>query len=560
MVLASLVGLAYANSFHAQWHFDDELNIVQNRYIHILSLNPASLWRAMIQDGRQNRPFSNLSFALNYYFNGENVRGYHFVNAAFHWLASLAVFALLRLTFRRAGLPADRRDWAALAASAAWAVHPIQTQAVTYIVQRQTVMASAFMLCTLVAYVLGRQEPGRRRRLGLYVLAGISMILAVGSKEIAVITPALIFIYELYFFQDLSPAFLRRHQRALLPAVLVLLVLGWVYLRPQMQEQIALGFQRYHFTMSERLLSEPRVLFEYVGLILLPLRSRLTLEHYPALSASIVSPWSNLPAVLGWIALLFLAVRFAPRHRLLSFACWWYLLNLALESSFFPLDLMAEHRLYLPSLAVLAPLLAGPLLLAPRLGRGLIWALLLALLLLAGTVARNSVWQTELKLWRDCVRKEPLKPRAHYGLAKAFLEAGQYESARREYERTLAFNPEEPACYFSLGVVAEREGRPDLAVPYYQTALGFQPDYAAAMMNLGILYSQARRYDEAEKLLRRSAALEPLNPKAHANLGNLLFIRGRAAEALAESDRALFLDPNLAGVRRQRELIEQRLR
>lgn len=143
LVLAVLVVLAYANSFHAAWHFDDTTNITENPYIQITSLSLPSLLKAMVQDRRQNRPFSNLTFALNYYFNDERVWGYHLFNVALHLLSTWAVFGLLRLTFRRTSLPEDRRDLAAFFAAAVWAVHPIHTQAVTYIVQRQTVMASA---------------------------------------------------------------------------------------------------------------------------------------------------------------------------------------------------------------------------------------------------------------------------------------------------------------------------------------------------------------------------------------------------------------------------------
>lgn len=562
LLLAALVGLAYANSLHTDWHFDDAPNILHNRYIKIRALSPDSLWRAMRQDRKQNRPFSNLTFALNYYFHRNQVRGYHLVNAALHFLAGFAVFHLLRVIFRRAGFAPERANPAALAAAALWSVHPLHTQAVTYIVQRQTLMASLLMLCAFAAYLAGREIQAPPRKSIWFALAGLCYFLALGSKEIALVLPALILVYELYFFQNFSFAFLRRYPLALSLALLgftaVLLI---VYLRPEMWQNITQGYHNYPFTLSHRLLTEPRVLLQYLGLILWPLPSRLTLEHAPAISTSLFHPWTTAPVILFWLILLGTSLHYARRAPLLSFALLWYLGNLFLESSFLPLDLMFEHRLYLPSLALLTPLAVVPLLYFPRRRSAQIALAFLILCLLILTSRRNLVWKNELTLWRDAVRKAPAQTRTNYNLSRvysnlgrAYLEAGQLNRAQTEYEKSLTFYDKVPLVYHDLGLIAQEQGRVEDAVRFYQTALEVKPDHAPSLNNLGVLYARAQRLGEAEELFRRALQADPNDPKTHNNLGNLRLRQGRWAEALAAYERALVLDPDFADARRNLDL------
>jgi len=416
------------------------------------------------------------------------------------------------------------------------------------------------LLGAFAAYLSAREAAARARKLWLYVLAGLSFFLAVGSKEIALVPPILILIYELYFFQNFSFAFLRRHPLALGLGLIFLASTLLVYLRAEMWQNIAQGYQKYPFTMGQRLLTEPRVLLDYLGLILMPLPSRLTLEHDLALSTSLFHPWTTGPAILLWVLLLAGALRYARRRPLLSFAALWYLGNLFLESSFLPLDLMFEHRLYLPSLAVIAPLAAGMVLYLPR-RRGAATALgLTTLLLLTATLRRNQAWQSELDLGRDAVRKAPAQARAHNNLARAYMQAKKFDQARKEYDKTLSLNPQVPLAYHDRGLIAQEEGRQDQAIQFYQSALQVKRDHVPSLNNLGVLYAQTGRLSEAEKLFQQALQADPADPKTHNNLGNIRLSQGRYAEALAEYEQALSLDPNFEDARRNRSLALQRQR
>ncbi len=577
-MLAALALLAYANSFRAGWHFDDTINITENRFVRITSLEPASLLGAMVQQRRQHRPFSNLTFALNFYLNRERVFGYHLVNFALHLGASLLIFSLLRTAFRRAGLAPERRDLAALAAAAVWTVHPLQVQAVTYIVQRQTVMASLLTLATLWAYVAGREAPSRGARVGFYFLAGLAFFLALGSKETALVTPALLLLIELYFFRDFSLAFLRGRPLA---RNLILAVFGALLILADqfgVWQQITTGYEHRSYTLVERLLTEPRVLFQYLGLIALPLPSALSLEHSPPLSWSLWSPWTTLPAILGWTAILAAAVRFARRSPLLSFAALWYFLGLLLESSFLPIELMTEHRLYLPSLAVIAPLAAGPILYWPRLRGAVIGIGLVTLLLLLGTVSRNRVWQTELRLWSDAARKSPALARPWVGrgtslwsqgdnprailnynralrLNPTYLEAvqdrgtsyaemGELSPAIADFTRAISLSPDFYKAYFNRGTCYNRQGQLDSALSDFNRAIKLYPSFAEAYVNRGIAFAEQGQAERALADFSRALELKPESREAYYNRGNLYHEQGQNDLAIQDLSRAIALNPN----------------
>jgi len=521
LLLLALGVTAYANSFSVPFYFDDESHILENPYLQMSSLDGPALLRAMVQDGKHNRPFSNLSFALNYHFQGSQAWSYHLVNLALHLLAGLAVFFCLRLIFRRAGWPDDRRELAALLCAAVWIVHPIQTEAVTYIVQRQTVMASAFMLGAFWAYLEGREASGRGRRLTLYLLAALGLIVAVGSKEIALVTPVLILAYEFYFYQNFSFAFLRRHPLAIILAILALSGLCILYVRPEMWTKISLGYQNYPFSLTERLLTEPRVLFQYLGLLLLPLPSRLCLEHDPSVSTSIFSPWTTLPAILGWLLLLAASLRFARRRPLASFAGLWFLGNLLLESSFIPLDLMIEHRLYLPSLALIVPLIAGPVLRARRLRWPAVYGGLVILALLLGTVFRNRVWQSPRELWSDCVKKAPRQALGWVNLCVVQVDEADYAGAVRACTEAIALDSNLADPYNALGVAYFQLGKSAEAKQSFEKAVALNPEFTLAYFNLGDWYRGESKWDQAVAAYQRALASNPLFYRAHQRLGSI---------------------------------------
>jgi tetratricopeptide (TPR) repeat protein len=543
LLLAVVAAAGYANTFHTSWHLDDELNITRNYYVHLQSLNASGLVRAMVQDRNQNRPFANLTLALNYYFSQDQTFGYHLVNLFLHFLTGVAVFFSLGRLFRRAGLPEARRDLAALFAALVWTALPIHTQAVTYIVQRHTILASGLTLSCLWAYLAAREADSRAGRSALYLLGGLLLVIAMGSKETAVVTPFLILLVEFYFYQELAFAFLRRRWPVLAAGALSLGAVFMVYLRPLIWRQIRTGYQRYPFTLKERLLTEPRVLFQYLEQMVWPLPSRLSLEHDPAVSTSLFHPWTTLPALGLWALLLLLAIREARRHPLLSFALVWYLCNLFLESSFIPLDLMFEHRVYLASLAVVAPLVAGAVLYLPRPRRTAVVLSVLTALLLTLTFSRNRVWQTEVTLWRDCVTKAPGKARAHLELGFAYVDTGQLERALAQFQTVVRLDPARPAVYFGLGKLYLRQGQLELSLANFDQTLRLDPTYFQANFQRGNIYFYQKEYERAVQDYSRALQFDPHSELVFNQRGMAYDSLGRYPEALADYTAALRLNP-----------------
>ncbi len=516
LLLIALCGLAYANSFYVPFHFDDQVNISDNPYIRFQGPLSQRIQMAAIQDKNQNRPFSNMTFALDYQLYGNSAWGYHILNLLLHTTAVLAVYALLLATFGLAKLPrGDRRIWAALACAAVWAVHPIHTQAVSYIVQRQTVMASALSLLALLLYITARQRKDKLQAIALYLLAALSFIIAAGSKEIALVTPVLAFCYELYFFRNLDLSFFRKRPLLILPLIVIVALPAVFMLRPSMLAGLLSGYDAYPFGLIERLLTEPRVIMQYVGLILLPLPSRLVLEHQVEVSVSLFEPWTTLPAIAILTFATVGVVYFARSKPLLSFAGLWFLLNLVMESSFLPLDLMNEHRLYLASLAVICPLIALVIYKTPRLDLALGATAVLVLLLLAGTIARNMVWQSPESLWADCISKSPKLPRPWNNLCAVLNQEQRYMEALPVCEQTINLDSNLPAPYNNMGIALYQTGRHKHALEQFKLAISKDPKYLEAHFNMGELLRQNGNIEGAIEQYSRTLELDPLHYRAY---------------------------------------------
>ncbi len=552
VLISVMVCIAYGGSFSVPFHFDDDIHITENRYIRMEELSLGKIKESMIQDGKHNRPFSNLSFAINYYLFAEEAWSYHIINLLFHLLSTAGVFFLVERTLRLGGYPEGLTQMATTLSTAVWAVHPVHTQAVTYIVQRQTLMASAFMLGCLLAYVEGRITEDRRRKYTAYGLSALSFVIAAGSKEIALVTPVLMFLYELFFFQKFSLDFMRRRWLAAVIIIIPTAVIGSYMLRPEMLEKITGGYESYTFTMGDRLLTEPRVIVYYLGIILLPLPSRLSLEHDFTVSTSIVHPWTTLPAFLLILSVLVWSLWRGRSRPMFGFAVLWYLANLAMESSFIPLDLMVEHRLYLASLALIVPLIAGLLLPSRFLGKPLgaqarlaVPALIIILLLIS-TMARNRVWQDPLSLWQDCVKKAPLNARPWNNLCAVQVLKGHYQEAVKSCEKALSLNDRIPDAYNNLGIASHNLGRLQEARDAFEKAVEMDPDYAIAHFNLAECHRLEGNLPEAVRKYHETLKADPYYIPAHFNLANIYYTQGELDKAIEQYRMIIKYNPRVA--------------
>jgi hypothetical protein len=352
-LIAGVALLAYSNTFHVPFHFDDRPNIINNPNVQFKVLT----WDRVEQLAKNTyketiRVFSYLTLALNYYFGGFNVFGYHLVNLVIHIASGIFLYWYLMLTFN---LPSLREKYGAISykvalfSSLIFISHPIQTQSVTYIVQRMASMAAMFYLLSLVLYVKGRLSNGWPRILCFGGMV-LSYLLGVFSKENAAILPVFIALYEFYFFQrlDLSPKS-RKVLFGLVGALLILGAFGLIIWGRRYFNLIIEGYEYRTFSMSERVLTQFRIILYYVTLLVYPHPFRLNLDYDFPISKTILDPPTTLVSILLVASLIGYSIWTAKKRPVLSFFILWYFGNLFIESSIFPLEMVYEHRLYLPA-------------------------------------------------------------------------------------------------------------------------------------------------------------------------------------------------------------------
>jgi len=352
-LIAGVALVAYSNTFHVPFHFDDRPNIVENPNVQFTVLTWDRLERLIKNTYKVTiRVFSYFTFALNYYFGGFNVFGYHLVNFFIHIASGIFLYWFLMLTFN---LPSLKEKYGpisykvALFSSLIFISHPIQTQSVTYIVQRMASMAGMFYLLSFILYIKGRLSTGVPR---IFYFGGtmLSYLLGVFSKENVAILPLFIVLYEFYFFQnfDLSPRG-KRILFALIGSLLVLGAFGFVLWGKRYIDLTIEGFQDRPFTMLERVLTQPRVVLYYVTLLVFPHPSRFNLDYDFPISKTLLNPPTTLISILIIAGLIGYSIWTAKKRPVLSFCILWYFGNLVIESSIFPLEMVYEHRLYLPA-------------------------------------------------------------------------------------------------------------------------------------------------------------------------------------------------------------------
>ena len=539
---------AYSGSLGGPFVFDDPSSITDNPTIRQLWPPWDALATPRANVTAQGRPVLNLSLALNYAAGGTAVRGYHVVNVAIHLAAGLTLFGVVRRTlWRRSGTDdATRATVLAFAVALLWTVHPLQTESVTYVVQRAESLMGLFYLLTLDAFLRGADADGPRARAAWVVASVLACAMGMATKEVMVSAPVLVFLHDRTFVAGGFAAAWRerRWYYAALGATWLILLL--CLLRGGGNRGGAIGFGSgvgwWTYGLTQ---------FEAIGryLLLAAWPQPLVFEYgaFKVKDIAEVLPWALLvvPAVAGTCWALW-------RRPVAGFLGLWFFSLLA-PTSLVPgtSQMIVEHRMYLS----LAAVLAGLLLLAERaLGRDRPARLLpvvaaLALGCVGVTYARNEVYRSELSLWSETVAKRPANPVAQAMLAEALFAADRREQARTHYEKALQLDPTFFVAHERLGELLMRLGRATDAEAHLREALRLRPDFADALTNLGLLCAGTGRPAEAITLLERAVALKPEYPEAHFALANVLAELERHAEAAGHYQAAIDGQPGNPALR-----------
>jgi len=538
----------YLPAFNAPFTFDDHQAIVQNHYIRATSLSPQSLFRAAFQDYRQNRPLTNLSFALNYYFSQMDPFGYHLANFLVFILTAAGIRLLAKKLLLRLGLEESRAGLASWLAALAWVAFPLNVQAVTYTVQRATCMAGAFSIWSVYFFHLGME---RKEKAGRdFLLSGLCCLSALLSKETALALPALLLAYKIYFFDRLAPGILSRNRKWLLGLSLFYLAALMFALRPAMSA-VVFDFGRMPFTAWQRSLTEPMVLAYYAMLIVFPLPQRLSIEHHFFASRSWLEPrYTAIFLVLLLTAVILTFFR-SRKNPALGFAALWYFGQLIVEALPLPIDLAAEQRLYLASLSFIVPALTR-LLARPAKPRPAIFLIGLAILFYGGfTFQRNRAWNDPEMLWRDAVKKSPLFARPANNYCSVLADQGKCEQAFKACGLAIAFSRSLPDPYMNLGVCYSKRGREDLAEEVFRKAADLSGGSAWSLFHIGMTFYIRRDYASAVTWFAEAAAKDPSNPEPHFYLAQSFRVFGRTEDWMRELAAAVKLRPEWAEARGQ---------
>jgi len=544
--LAVVVMLAVAlnfNTLHNVFHPTDIRLIIENRNIE----TPSLLFRSLAVD--PSRAMLTFTLAYNLWLAGPDPVWFHIVNIAVHAAVCALVFLLV---LHIAGISRDLTRGtmsprvAAFLAAALFACHPLNSETVNYISARSSSMATAFCILGLLSFIGYTAASERHTVRFWYTISILSLLLGIGSNEIAVALPVLLLIYDFLYVSRFEPSKLVR--RLTFPHgpywAIVTIVLAFRWARFG-----AIGMAQPVRPVWTNLMTQAHVVLNYLQLALVPVG--LTVEHSVPEYSSLFDP-TTLVAVGTIGAVVMLAVVFARNMPACSFGVLWYFVTLVPSSSVVPLaTIMSEHRTYLPlsGLVVLAP--AGIAALVDRrafkehrreVGAGVV---VLMAALSAATVARNRVWHDELSLWSDAAGKSPASATAQTNFGQALVLRGHVQKGLAAIERAVELDPRSADARTALGLAMERLGRFDESLAAHRRAIELAPADPRVHYRYGLSLEAAGRLDDAVEQYRHAIALDPGMAEVCVRLGSVYNNMGNLDEAVRAFEGAIETDPEL---------------
>jgi protein O-mannosyl-transferase len=570
----------YSRTFSVPLLFDDNAAIVNNPTIRHWS---TAFWPAASTTA-SGRPVLNLSLAFNYGLSGTAVWSYHTFNLAIHILAGLTLFGIVRRTLERRGDAAA--SLIGFSAALLWTLHPLQTESVTYIVQRAESLMGLFYLVTLYCFIRavgadvsgpladrvpseynlrswwnqGHLQPfgdsgglpnaakaappatGRCVSCLWSALCVATCLLGMATKEVMVSAPLIVLLYDRTFIAGSFREAWRRRRGLHMALAATWLLLAGLVASTGWNRNGDSGFD-VGIKPGAYWLTQFEAVVRYLWLSVWP--HPLVFEYGTFFGG--FSPEVALYAlvVVGLAVAVLVALRRRPP---VGFLGAWFFMILA-PTSIIPgrVQMIVEHRMYLPLAAVIVGGAAGLCTVLQRVRpRVVIPAVLLLALGLGGlTALRNEDYRSELGIWSDTVAKRPNNERALVCLGDALSKIpGRLDDAIARYEEALRLNPNLAQAHNNLGKALNDEGRTRDAIAQYEDVLRLNPGLAVAHNNLGSALNAAGRINEAIVQYEEALRLKPDLAEAHGNLGNALNAAGRTNEAIVQYEEALRLAPD----------------
>lgn len=535
-----LIGaIVYSNTLNVPFYFDDYPNI-QDPALKMDYFSMETIKEAVSQGKLKGRPLANLSFALNYLIHGYNVQGYHIVNIVIHILNAFILynFVLLTLTIPINNTSYKNAQIIAYVTSLLWLVHPLGTQSVTYIVQRMNSLAFMFYLLSMNCYIslrIKQKYNGPVTSLWIYkriILSILFGILAMSSKEIAATLPIMVLLYEWFFFQDLKIKLTKSKILWLTLAFSVIVCLLYLYLGDNPWRRIFATTCAYRdFTVYERVLTQFRVILHYISLVFFPHPERLVFDYNFGTSTSLFHPITTFYAFTTLVSLIISAILTSKKERLISFCIICFFLTLAVESSIICLDMVYEHRTYLPSIFIIL-LLIITISKVIKNSFVIVCLLIIALPLASWTYERNQTWQDPLVFWSDSVRKNPNKPRSLNNLGNAYYYKNNYKEAIKSYKKALDITPDYLPTLKNISIAYDKLEDHRNTEKYCRIALDYAPNFVDVLNILALTLYKQDRAAESDQLLKKAIQINPDYAMTNKNYGYLLLRDNKPDQAL----------------------------
>ncbi len=548
-IIIALLGFGiYCNTLGASFQFDDRDFITHNRNIQDIT-DVKAIWNSL---GHPSRFVTFYTFALNYHFDKYNPFGYHLVNVLIHLANGLLVWIfsgqIIRLGTSNQKIK-ENAHIIALGVALFFVTHPLQTQAVSYVTQRFTALATLFYVMTLCLYIKARLD----KNYYLFAAGIVTMVLGMFSKQITFTLPIMIIFIEFLFLReklvsdlatkrwsmrDLTPIFL-------LPFCLLIPSFFNFDLSKTLGMTTPSGSHDYDIINAPKyFLTQFRVIPTYLKLLLIPINQNLDYD-FP-LSNSLF----ELKTLLGGLLLLSLflyGIFSLKKDKLVGFGILWFFIAISVTSSIIPIHhVIFEHRMYLPMVGLS---LAITTRMFDRINNTrvfMVFFVLIIAVLSVLTFQRNKVWQSEQSLWEDIITKSPAKAKPHSNLGTIYFENRRYDDALEMFNKAITFLPEYSRAYNNRAAVYIQMNKPELAIQDLNAALEMGLEQSEVYNNRGDAYEKQRKYDLALKDYQKAIELRPTNAKAHDNIGTILGGRSDHKGAIEKFNQAIAIRPDFA--------------
>ncbi|MDI6603375.1 MAG: tetratricopeptide repeat protein [Patescibacteria group bacterium] len=549
ILLLVVVGFVlYTNSFSNQMFWDDDDGILKNQYIQNWQYFPKYFSENLIAGAgllsNYWRPILLTVFSLEWHLWQDWAPGYHFVNTSFHITDAVFLFFILLYIFKNRAL--------AIFTVLVFLVHPLQTEAVTYVSGLGDSLSVFFMFLGILFYLKFRISKKTPLQSISYLLSLLMYILALMSKETAIAMPAFIFIADFFFLDQNEKLSLKDKLKKIGKVIWPFLVISGFYI---LLRATVLNFKNtFNFYDEEniftsnfhvRLFTFFRILTIYFGLLFWPFN--LHMERTVEIATSLNS-FSVIFGGFIFLGLLILAFTKFKRFPILSFGILWFFIGLAPTSNLLiPISgLLYEHWLYLPLIGIFLILFWLGEIVAQKynLQKILLSLLIIFLVFLSIlTINRNKDWQNPITFYNQTLKYTPTSYRVINNLGMAYADRGNHQKAEETYKRAINLDPLNPVAYHNLGNTYRATGKRDLAIENFETAISLDPKFSFSYNALISIYLEEKDYQKAREVLEKYLDYSP------SKLDTLFMLAQIAAEEKNYQDsliylrRALEIDP-----------------